>query len=340
MHHMPAEASRIWRPSSEVQYMPFADMSMRGRPLNWRCAVKGMKCASRSLGFAGALAATFTGEGILYASLFSVSGLFAIKTEREHTRFHEQGATFENIMTATKDNDDPKITRFPDARERKALEKAHFIHQRAEPPKEPALNLPPAVKALCLINIAVFLLMDFFPGLLTPDDIYVLGFVPARYFSGQPLDFAGIVSPFTHMFIHGGWLHLGINIGTLMAFGAGLEKKIGARRLLLFYFITGLCGALAQALAYPEMEAPMVGASGAISGLFGGVVMLMYSEGLMGQGYRKLAPLIFIWIGISVFFGFFGMPGTDNPIAWTTHIGGFIGGLLLYKPISRLKIQH
>jgi membrane associated rhomboid family serine protease len=243
-------------------------------------------------------------------------------------------------MTNINGNDDPKVTRFPDAKERETLEKARFIHQRPKVLAEPVLNLPPVVKALCLANIAVFLVMTFFPGFLTPDDIYTFGFVPARYFSGQPLDFAAIVSPITHMFIHGGWLHLGINIGTLMAFGAGIEKKIGGRRLLLLYFISGLFGALVHALAYPELETPMVGASGAISGLFGGVIALMYMEGMMGQGYRKLMPFIFIWIGISVFFGFFGVPGTDNPIAWATHIGGFISGLLLYKPISRLKIQH
>jgi membrane associated rhomboid family serine protease len=243
-------------------------------------------------------------------------------------------------MTDMDDSDDPKVTRFPDAKEREAIEKARFIHQHPRVLTEPALNLPPVVKALCLANIVFFLLMTFFPGILTPDDIYALGFVPARYFSGQPLDFAGIVSPITHMFIHGGWLHLGINIGTLMAFGAGIEKKIGGRRLLLLYFISGLFGALVHALAYPEAAAPMVGASGAISGLFGGVIALMYTEGMMGQGYRKLMPLVLIWIGISVFFGFFGVPGTDNPVAWDTHIGGFICGLLLYKPVSRLKIQH
>ncbi|MCE9507224.1 MAG: rhomboid family intramembrane serine protease [Alphaproteobacteria bacterium] len=243
-------------------------------------------------------------------------------------------------MTKMDGNDDPKVTRFPDAKEREAIEKARFIHHQDKAPAEPVLNLPPVVKALCLVNIAVFLGMTFFPGFMTPDDIYAFGFVPARYSSGQPLDFAGIVSPITHMFIHGGWLHLGINVGTLMAFGAGIEKKIGGRRLLLLYFISGLFGALVHALASPETDAPMVGASGAISGLFGGVIALMYMEGMMGRGYRKLLPFVLIWIGISVFFGVFGVPGTDNPIAWDTHIGGFISGLLLYKPLSRLKIQY
>lgn len=243
-------------------------------------------------------------------------------------------------MTNINGHDDQNITKFPDARERAALEKAHIMHERRRIPSEPILNLPPVVKILCLVNLAVFLLTTFFTKVFTDDVIYTLAFVPARYFTDMPLGFAGVLSPFTHMFIHAGWLHLGINLGSLMAFGAGLEKTMGGRRLLLLYFATGLCGAFLQALVYPNTDAPMIGASGAISGLFGGILMLMYNEGMMGQGYRKLLPFIAIWIGISVFFGLFGMPGTDNPIAWTTHIGGFISGMLLYKPISRLRMQH
>ena len=240
-------------------------------------------------------------------------------------------------------NDDPKITLFPDAHEREALKKAHIIHHTPPPSREPVLNLPPAVKALCLINIAIFLLGKLFPGLLTDERLYDLAFVPARYSGDAPLGFTALFSPFTHMFIHAGWLHLSINIGTLMAFGAGLEKTMGGRRLLLFYFATGLIGAFTHALIYPHAETPMIGASGAVSGLFGGILMMMNEEGVMGgtQGdYKKLLPFILIWVGISVFFGLYGMPGVDNPIAWTVHIGGFIAGLLLYKPVRHLKIQH
>ena len=173
---------------------------------------------------------------------------------------------------------------------------------------------------------------------MTDNVLYALSFVPARYFGAAPLGFAGILSPLTYMFIHAGWLHLSINVITLVAFGAGLEKAIGGRKMLLFYFATGLCGAALHALVYPLSEDPVVGASGAISGLFGGVVMMMYEAGMMGKGYEKLLPVIFLWIGASAFFGFFGMPGINNPIAWTVHIGGFISGLLLYKPVCRFKI--
>ncbi len=82
----------------------------------------------------------------------------------------------------------------------------------------------------------------------------------------------------------------------------------------------------------------MIGASGAISGLFGGVIMMMYGAGMMGRGYTKLLPVIFLWLGVAALSGYFGMPGVNNPIAWTAHVGGFISGLLLYKSIRGLKI--
>ncbi|MFH1158254.1 MAG: rhomboid family intramembrane serine protease [Pseudomonadota bacterium] len=226
------------------------------------------------------------------------------------------------------DRENAKVTRFPDPKERK----------KAMGAGEPVLNLPPVVKALCLINIAVFLFGKAFPNLLTEETLYALAFMPARYSGAWSFGFSEIFSPVTHLFLHGGWMHLAINTGTLMAFGAGLEKKIGGRRLLLLYFASGLCGALAHVLVYPGTDAPLIGASGAISGLFGGILLLMQSEGMMGQGTRKFLFFIFIWMGVSIFFGFFGVPGTENPIAWTAHIGGFVGGLLLYRPISRLRL--
>ncbi len=212
---------------------------------------------------------------------------------------------------------------------------------------EPVFNLPPVVQALCLINTSVFLLQTFFPRLMTDSLLDQLAFVPTRYMGVEPLTLPEIASPLTHMFIHASWLHLLMNMAMLMAFGAGLEKTMGGKKMLLFYFATGLCGAAIHTVFYPHSTLPMIGASGAISGLFGGVVLLMYDAGMMGakpagQGlmsYRTLLPVVLVWIGVSVFFGFFGMPGLDNPIAWDVHVGGFISGLLLYRPVCRLKIK-
>jgi len=172
---------------------------------------------------------------------------------------------------------------------------------------------------------------------MTDNIINSLAFVPARYTGTEPFGLDAIISLVTHMFIHANWLHLSVNVGTLMAFGTGVEKNMGPHRMLLFYFTTGLCGAGLHLLTDPHSTLPMIGASGAISGLFGGILMMMYGAGMMGS-FKKMLPVIFVWIGVSVFFGFFGMPGESNPIAWATHIGGFVSGMLLYRPIRNLKI--
>lgn len=217
------------------------------------------------------------------------------------------------------------------------MEKARFVHQKAVPVSEPIFHLPPVVKYLCLANIAAFLTGKIFPELLTNERLYALAFVPARYFGTEPLNMAGLWSPLTHMFLHAGWIHISINVGMLMAFGAATEKALGGRKLLLIYFATGVLGAFTHALVFSTSEGPLIGASGGVSGLFGAALMMLYAQDMLGQGYKKLLPFILVWIGTSLFFGFFGVPGVDNPIAWTTHIGGFIAGLLLYNPVRRLK---
>lgn len=242
-------------------------------------------------------------------------------------------------MTENNNHNDPNVILFQEAQKREALKKARLFRRPAMP-AEPIFNLPPTVKVLCLINIGIFLIEAALPAATSEALIYELAFVPARYFGDLPLGLSGLFSPLTHMFIHAGWLHLAINLGMLMAFGAGLEKALGGRKLLLFYFLAGLAGAFAHALTHPAGEMPMIGASGAISGLFGGVVMMMSSGAAPGQLWKSLMPFVLIWVAVSIIFGVAGMPGSDNPIAWMTHIGGFLGGLLLYRPLLRLNLRQ
>lgn len=240
------------------------------------------------------------------------------------------------------------ITYFPDSKTRREIERLKAANDlRQRPKSEPVLNVPPTVKALCLILIVIHAALWSLPYLhaVLPavpaglqERIYeMFWFVPLAYTGDQPFTLNEIYAPVTHMFLHGGWLHLAVNVGTLLAFGAGLEREIGGRRLLLLFTLSGIIGAFTHLAVYPEGAAPLIGASGGISGLFGAVLMMAHGRGLMGQGYGKLLPFIGIWILITLFFGFFGMPGTPSAIAWTTHLGGFIAGLLLYKPVQKLK---
>lgn len=247
---------------------------------------------------------------------------------------------------------DPKIARFPTPAERAEIERMkkgmEEARRKAEQPKsEPIFNVPPATKYLSGLLILVHVVMEFLPLEIKEKALQFGAFLPQLYFTDMPLGdldrIAAVTGPFAHMLLHGGWLHLAMNVFTLMAFGAGLEKEIGGKKFLLLFVITGLAGAFTH-LAYiawfhPNDLSPLVGASGGISGLFGGVLMMAHGRGLMGEGYSKLLPFIGIWILISLFFGIFGMPGTGAAIAWTTHIGGFIAGLLLYRPIAKLNMR-
>lgn len=260
------------------------------------------------------------------------------------------------------DSENQNVTRFPDPRERREVEhRLRAANDRALPKREPILNLPPMVGGLCLALIAVHVpvgILQFLGDGPANPSVYGqvygwildnLGFLVLRYTGEMPFGWQAIVSPVSHMFLHGGWLHLAVNVAMCAAFGAGLERVIGGKKLAALFLATGIIGAFVHAFVYmvygvsgsaalfPHPEAPLVGASGGISGLFGGVLMMAHDKGLMG-GYRRLAPFIVIWILISVFFGFFGMPGAEGHIAWTTHIGGFVAGLLLYRPVARSKI--
>lgn len=247
---------------------------------------------------------------------------------------------------------DPKIAKFPTPAERAEIERMKKGMEEArkaapKPDSEPVFNVPPATKYLSGLLVLIHVIMEFLPLPLKEQVLQIGAFLPQLYFTDMPLGpldrVAAVVGPFAHMLLHGGWLHLAMNVFTLMAFGAGLEKEIGGKKFLLIFVLTGLAGAFTHlsyiALFHPNDLSPLVGASGGISGLFGGVLMMAHGRGLMGEGYSKLLPFIGIWILISLFFGIFGMPGTGAAIAWTTHIGGFIAGLLLYRPIAKMNMR-
>lgn len=198
--------------------------------------------------------------------------------------------------------------------------------------REPAFNIPPVTGFLILANLGIHFLRAFFFG---PQkfftSLYAFGFVADRYTGSEPLAWEAVVSPFSYMFVHGSWLHVFINIAMLAAFGAGVEKQIGGKKMLGFYILTGFFSAWFHMIFYWHSQGVLIGASGAISGLFGGVLMILFKKGHMGPGVKSLLPAVVVWIGMAVLFGFVGTPGGEGSIiAWTAHIGGFFAGLLLY----------
>jgi membrane associated rhomboid family serine protease len=189
---------------------------------------------------------------------------------------------------------------------------------------ERAINLPPGVMWLIGINVAVQLLRSVLTDDLDTWLILQFGLIPAAYTSGHDL-LMMVAAPFTYQFIHGGWMHLVINMVSLAAFGAPVERLLGTRRFVIFYLSAGVAAGFVHVLLFSDSIDPVIGASGAISGVFGGVLMLMRRIGSL----NSILPVAAIWIGLNVFFGLFGgTPGAaGEQVAWTAHVGGFVYGL-------------
>lgn len=205
--------------------------------------------------------------------------------------------------------------------------------QREPPPArgEPAINLPPLTLGLIVILLVLHLLRMLLSPETDAELVMYFSVVPARYFGVEPADeVSWLLAPVAHMFLHADWVHVGINAATLAAFGAPVERFLGGPRYILFYLVTGLVGATLHAAIYPGSMDPMLGASGAISGLFGGLLMLMRQRGNL----TALVPLAVLWIVMQVGLGLFGATPGGDTIAWAGHVGGFLAGLVLIRPFA------
>lgn len=195
---------------------------------------------------------------------------------------------------------------------------------------ERAINLPPALLWLIVINLAVHLVRQVVSEAVDQQIVMQLGLVPANYTGDAAAPWWSLVlAPITYQFLHGGWVHLGVNMITLAAFGAPIERLLGVRRFVLFYLSAGIVAGFIHVLFNWDSADPVIGASGAVSGVFGAVLMALWQAGRM----PSLMPVAAIWIALNVFFGIFGgTPGSGGePVAWMAHIGGFVYGLLALR---------
>ncbi len=161
-------------------------------------------------------------------------------------------------------------------------------------------------------------------------------------------DPANVLTPLTSMFLHGSWGHLLGNALFLWVFGNNVEDGMGRGRFLLFYVITGLAAAATQVLVSPGSPIPMVGASGAISGVLGGYLVLypkvrvrvLFIWFVFIQILRIPAYLVLLWwIGYQVLLGLPQLTSLEKDVsagvAFWAHIGGFAAGAILVKLFAR-----
>lgn len=197
----------------------------------------------------------------------------------------------------------------------------------------PSGRTPFVTYALIAINVVVFLL--YYPALQEPELSYFFydwGFVPR--FVSEGFGFRGLL---THMFLHGGWMHLLGNMLFLFIFGDNVEDEMGHGGFLGRYLLAGLAAAGLQYVSDPASEVPMVGASGAIAGVMGAYLLLFPKA-------RVDVLIIFViffrvfsipaWIVLGIWFGLQIFNGTMTPtdgggVAYWAHTGGFVAGVLM-----------
>jgi membrane associated rhomboid family serine protease len=176
-------------------------------------------------------------------------------------------------------------------------------------------------------------------------DIWLLGqaaFIPLRYSGEFPIDAHAFATPVTYSLLHGGFDHLAVNMIWLAAFGSPLANRIGAVRFVLFWIATSIAAAALHYVLYSDSPVPLIGASGAISGMMGAAARFGFridrTAGRPAFGgpvlpistvLRMRATLAFlsIWMVANLVTGLLGVtPGEASQIAWEAHIGGFVVG--------------
>ena len=264
-----------------------------------------------------------------------------------------------------------------------------FEPRRAAGRTEPMFNAPLVVLGVIVILIAIEAVMNWAPDSIQDAVVRQFAFVPGRLTISiwprrliELLDRAnsdrsalqqarmirelgilgGGAKPWTlltYAFLHGSWTHVLLNSVWLVAFGPPIARRFGSARFLLFMAVTAVFSALAHWASAPMDFSPLIGASGADSGLMGAATRFMFQPGAplgpmapLGQPEIESIPaaslrgvfadrraLIFlgIWLVTNFIFGagaqIFGF--SDAPVAWIAHVGGFFSGLLLFPLFDR-----
>jgi len=150
----------------------------------------------------------------------------------------------------------------------------------------------------------------------------------------------------TSMFLHGSWMHLIGNMWFLWLFGNNIEDSMTRGRFVIFYLACGLAAALLQVVAEPDSVIPMVGASGAISGVMGGYLVLfprvrVFTLVPLGFFITTVAlpawVMLIYWMALQLLGGFSSLvaAGEGGGVAFWAHVGGFVAGVVLVKLFAR-----
>ncbi len=205
-------------------------------------------------------------------------------------------------------------------------------------------KFPLVTVAIIAANIYVF-----YQQLIAPsEEAFILKYalIPSNVSFSDPLSLTPFV---TSMFLHGGFFHILSNMWFLWIFGDNVEAHIGKIKYFILYFAAGIVGNLAQFILTPASDIPMLGASGAVSGILGSYFILFPGSQIKTFVilffYITVTEIpaviyIFYWFIIQLFSGIASLPITfaTGGIAFWAHVGGFLSGLILTREFrSRRK---
>ncbi len=212
--------------------------------------------------------------------------------------------------------------------------------------KNPSRTFPVVNTAIIALNVLVF----FYELSLGPElrpFLYRYGLVPAALFYSHAASVGGLHTLLTSMFLHGGLMHLAGNMIFLYIFGDNVEDRYGHGPYVLFYMAAGVGAALTQIAINPSSTVPMVGASGAISGVMGAYMVLFPQARII-----TLVPVflfftlvempavvfVMIWFVMQFLFGLGStVAGSTGPgVAWWAHVGGFVTGAAITWALRRV----
>ncbi len=174
---------------------------------------------------------------------------------------------------------------------------------------------------------------------------YYFGFKPASFFNDSYSILYPLLTIFTSIFMHGGWMHFLGNMLYLWIFADNVEDVLGTKKFIIFYFISGIFASFSQALVDLNSNIPMIGASGAIAGVLGAYLRLFPNAKILVLfpfviffTFRLPASiLLVIWF----IFQFLNLGNQGSNVAWIAHIGGFLFGfiysILFESPNKNIK---
>jgi len=202
----------------------------------------------------------------------------------------------------------------------------------------PSRKLPFLTISLIVINIFIFLFTYFSPNF--ERIIFEYGAIPSQILEGK--SFPTLI---TSMFLHGGFLHLLGNMWFLWLFGDNVELDLGKIKFIIFYLLCGILAGIFHIflVTIQDINIPVIGASGAISGLLGGYLILYPRNKIRALFMLFFRPLIFsipafFYIGVWFLFQFLSA-GEPSSVAYFAHIGGFITGMIIILFLRRKIIR-